>query len=394
VSDWAVILLVVGIALLLVLAVSLVLMARILTGLREARTEQDPSILLLQQDIAQFSTAVSQGLHQMGAQVNQRLQESAVLIQQAHQSIGERLDRAAAVVGEVRGSLGKLDESTRRMLEVGQDIASLQQILRPPQVRGGFGETLLEQLLSQILPGDAFELQYTFRSGERVDAIIRLGSRLIPVDAKFPLENFRKMLEANGGGDEERRRAARKAFLKDVQQRVNEIANKYILPDEGTFDFALMYIPAENVYYEVMVKDEAEDSVRAYTYERRVIPVSPNSFYAYLQTILLGLKGLRIEQNAREIMELLGRLQVDLKKFRDRFELAGRHLTDAKNRFDEAAGALARFEAKAGYGRGTGRAAHPPGHPVVFHHTVLTHGPPDSDRPLLHLCVSSGLWRW
>jgi len=346
VSDWAVILLVVGIALLLVLAVSLVLMARILTGLREARTEQDPSILLLQQDIAQFSTAVSQGLHQMGAQVNQRLQESAVLIQQAHQSIGERLDRAAAVVGEVRGTLGKLDESTRRMLEVGQDIASLQQILRPPQVRGGFGETLLEQLLSQILPGDAFELQYTFRSGERVDAIIRLGSRLIPVDAKFPLENFRKMLEANGGGDEERRRAARKAFLKDVQQRVNEIANKYILPDEGTFDFALMYIPAENVYYEVMVKDEGEDSVRAYTYERRVIPVSPNSFYAYLQTILLGLKGLRIEQNAREIMELLGRLQVDLKKFRDRFELAGRHLTDAKNRFDEAAGALARFEAK------------------------------------------------
>ncbi|MFQ5881308.1 MAG: DNA recombination protein RmuC [Candidatus Methylomirabilales bacterium] len=345
-SNGTVILLILGIGLVLVLGVGLVLMARTLKGFQEGRTQQDPSILLLQQEIAQFSTAVSQGLHQISTQVNQRLQESALLIQQAHQSIGERLDRAAAVVGEVQGSLGKLDEATRRMLEVGQDIASLQQILRPPQLRGGFGETLLEQLLSQILPADAFELQYAFRSGERVDAIIRLGSRLVPVDAKFPLENFRKMLEAAEGGDEERRRIARKAFLKDVQNQVNEIAKRYILPDEGTLDFALMYIPAENVYYEVMVKDELEDSVRAYAYERRVIPVSPNSFYAYLQTILLGLKGFRIEQNAREIMGLLGRLQVDLKKFRERFDLAGKHLTDAKNRFDEAAGALARFEAK------------------------------------------------
>lgn len=341
--NWTVILLILGIGLVLVLGVGLLLMARALKGLQEARTQQDPSILLLQQEIAQFSTAVSQGLHQMGIQVNQRLQESALLIQQAHQSIGERLDRAATVVGEVQGSLGKLDEATRRMLEVGQDIASLQQILRPPQLRGGFGETLLEQLLSQILPADAFEFQHAFRSGERVDAVIRLGSRLVPVDAKFPLENFRRMLDEP---DEEKRRQLKRAFARDVKARVDEIAKKYILPDEGTLDFALMYIPAENVYYEVVVKDETEDSVRAYAYERRVIPVSPNSFYAYLQTILLGLKGLRIEQNAREIMALLGRLQVDLKKFRERFDLAGRHLTDAKNRFDEAAGALARFEAK------------------------------------------------
>ncbi|MFQ5846815.1 MAG: DNA recombination protein RmuC [Candidatus Methylomirabilales bacterium] len=344
--PWTVTLLILGIALLLVLGVSLGLMARALKGLQEDRNTQDPSILLLQQQVAQFSTTVSQGLHQLETQVSQRLQESALLIQQAHQSIGERLDRAAAVVGGVQGSLGKLDEATRRMLEVGQDIASLQQILRPPQLRGSFGETLLEQLLSQILPADAFRLQHAFRSGERVDAVIRLGSRLVPVDAKFPLENFQKMLDAAEGRDEERRRMARKAFLKDVQNRVNEIAKKYIVPDEGTLDFALMYIPAENVYYEVIVKDEMEDSVRGYAYERRVVPVSPNSFYAYLQTILLGLKGLRIEQNAREIMELLARLQVDLGKFRERFDLAGKHLTDAKNRFDDAAGALARFEAK------------------------------------------------
>ena len=322
-----------------------VLWQRIKT-LQESRRESDPALLILQQQLTQFSTQVGQQLAQLTNQLGQRLQESALLIQQAHQSIGERLDRATSVVGEVHGSLGKLDEATRRMLEVGQDIAGLQQILKPPQLRGGFGETLLEQLLSQILPADTFELQYAFRSGERVDAVIRLGNRLVPVDAKFPLENFRRMLEAAEGGEEERRRTARKVFLKDVQNRVNEVAKKYILPDEGTLDFALMYIPAEHVYYEVMIKDDMEDSVRAYAYEQRVIPVSPSSFYVYLQTILMGLKGLRIEQNAREIMELLGRLQGDLKKFRERFDLAGRHLTDAKNRFDEAAGALARFEAK------------------------------------------------
>lgn len=345
-SNGTVVLLSLGILLLVAVGLGLAMMARALKGLQEDRSKQDPSLLLLQQQIAQFGATVSQELHRMETQVNQRLQESAVVIQQAHQSIGERLDRAADVVGGVQGSLGKLDEATRRILEVGQDIAGLQQILRPPQLRGGFGETLLEQLLGQILPAEAYDVQYAFRSGERVDAVIRLGSRLVPVDAKFPLENFRKILEAAEVGDEDRRKAARKAFLRDVQNRVNEIAKKYILPDEGTFDFALMYIPAENIYYEVILKDDMEDSIRGYAYERRVIPVSPNSFYAYLQTILLGLKGLRIEQNAQEIMQLLGRLQVDLRKFRERFDLVGKHVTDAKNRFEDAAGALARFEAK------------------------------------------------
>jgi DNA recombination protein RmuC len=128
---------------------------------------------------------------------------------------------------------------------------------------------------------------------------------------------------------------------------VDEIAKKYILPDEGTFDFALMYIPAENVYYEVVVRGEdGDDALLGYALSRRVIPVSPNSFYAYLQVILLGLRGLRIEQNAREILSTLTRLQGDVGRFREHFDTLGRHLTNAKNKYDETATVLARFEAK------------------------------------------------
>jgi DNA recombination protein RmuC len=174
---------------------------------------------------------------------------------------------------------------------------------------------------------------------------VKVGGRLVPVDAKFPLENFRRLLEET---DDDRRRQVRRAFARDVKARVDEIAKRYILPDEGTFDFALMYIPAENVYYQIIVKDEdvEEDSPAAYAIGRHVIPVSPNSFYAYLQVIVLGLRGLQIEQDAREIQGRLGRLRGDVDKFRDAFDVIGKHLTNARNKYDEASAALDRVEAK------------------------------------------------
>jgi len=144
---------------------------------------------------------------------------------------------------------------------------------------------------------------------------------------------------------------------------VDEIAKKYILPDEGTFDFALMYVPAENVYYEIVVKDEAaeDESVAAYALGRRVIPVSPNSFYAYLAVIVLGLRGLRIERGAQEIQARLARLRGDLTKFGEAFEVVGRHLTNARNKYDEAAAALTRLEAKLEGIEGKGEQASLPG---------------------------------
>jgi DNA recombination protein RmuC len=210
-------------------------------------------------------------------------------------------------------------------------------------MRGGLGEILLERLLAEILPTGAYRLQHGFRSGDKVDAAIVVAERLVPVDSKFPLENFRRMLEEP---EEEARRQSRRAFLKDVRARVDEIAKKYIVPDEGTFDFALMYVPAENVYYEVILRDEGEDSLLGYALSRRVVPVSPNSFYAYLQVILLGLRGLRIEQNAREILGALGRLQADAARLREHFDTLGRHITNAKNKYDETTTSLARLEGK------------------------------------------------
>jgi DNA recombination protein RmuC len=244
--------------------------------------------------------------------------------------------------------LGKLEEANKRVFEVGKDIASLQELLRAPKLRGSIGEFLLGDLLGQILPPAHFDLQHKFKSGERVDAVIRLGDRLVPVDAKFPLENFRRLVESS---DDEERASHRKRFAGDVKKHVDAIAVKYILPDEGTFDFALMYIPAENVYYETIIKDERfgeENSISAYAMSRNVIPVSPNSFYAYLQAIVLGLKGLRIEERTQEILAMLEHLAKDFRRFETDFGKIGTHLTHAKSSYEAADRRLERFGGRLG----------------------------------------------
>jgi DNA recombination protein RmuC len=249
------------------------------------------------------------------------------------------------VVGDVQGSLGKMGEANQRIFDVGRSIAGLEQILKSPKVRGGLGETFLENMLGQMFSREHYGLQHQFTTGDRVDAVVRIGDRLVPVDAKFPLENFQRLLQET---DETARRQARRAFVRDVKARADEIAKRYILPDEGTFDFALMYIPAENVYFEAISRDEGseEDPPAVYAAARRVIPVSPNSLYAYLRVIVLGLRGLAIERSAQEIQERLTRLGGDLDRFRESFDVVGRHLTNARNKYDEAGAALNRVEAK------------------------------------------------
>jgi len=229
---------------------------------------------------------------------------------------------------------------------VGKDIASLQDILRAPKLRGGLGEFLLGDLLGQILPPEHFATQFTFSNGEKVDAAIKLGGSFVPVDAKFPLENFKRMLE---GHTEEEKGRARRQFVADVKKHIDSIASKYILPDEGTYDFALMYIPAENVYYETIIKDDVlggERSISQYALSKKVIPVSPNCFYAYLQAIVMGLKGMKIEERAKEILQVLSRLEGDLARFKDEFNLLGRHLGHAQSSFQGAEKRLDRFTQK------------------------------------------------
>ena len=287
-----------------------------------------PMWSLMQQQVEQLRGQMSDGLNKnvsllteqlrvINEQVNQQLQLVNQQLQNSSGQIGQRLDTAAKVIGEVKENIGKLSKACDQIFEVGKNIATLQEILQPPKLRGGLGEQFLGELLSQILPPEFFTLQYSFSSGERVDAVVKLGEHLVPIDSKFPLDNFRRLIESKTDED---RKASQKMFNRDVKKHIDDIASKYIVPQEGTYDFALLYIPAENVYYETITKDDSfgeEKGILSYALNKRVIPVSPNSFYAYLQVIVLGLKGLKIEEHAREIQSLLGGLGKDLKDFQD-----------------------------------------------------------------------------
>ena len=322
----------------------------------EVRKDQSsqPIWSLMQQQIEQLRGQVNDGLNRnitllteqqrsineqlrgITDQVNRQLQTSSG-------EVSRRLDNAARVIGDVQKNIGELSEASKQIFEVGRNIATLQEILQPPKLRGGLGEQFLGELLSQILPPEFFTLQYQFSSGERVDAVVRLGEKLVPIDSKFPLDNFRRIIESK---TDEERRTYQKIFYKDVKKHIDDIAIKYIVPKEGTYDFALLYIPAEHVYYETITKDESfgeEKGILNYALNKRVIPVSPNSFYAYLQVIVLGLKGLKIEEHAREIQTLLSGLWKDLKAFQEDFQLVGKHITNAMNKFEEARRRLDKF---------------------------------------------------
>ena len=182
-------------------------------------------------------------------------------------------------------------------------------------------------------------------TGDAVDAVIRIGPKLVPADAKFPYENFKRVVEAPAETD---RVAARKQFLRDVKKHVDAIAAKYILPDEGTYDFALMYVPAENVYYETIIKEDVGEDRQLFSYAlaKRVIPVSPNSFYAYIQTILLGLRGMKVEERAQEILGELSRLRGDFEKIQENFRILGRHLNNAAGSYSETDKTMTKLDAK------------------------------------------------
>ncbi len=305
--------------------------------------EKSEGALLLHQRLEHLNKSLLDQLNAVTQQINERLKENQETVHGANKMVGDRLDNASRMVGDLKRQLGELGEATKQVFTVGKDIASLQEILRAPKLRGGLGELFLGDLLAQLLPPAHYDLQFRFKTGEIVDAIVKLrDGKCVPIDAKFPLENFKRLIEAQ---DEEEKTLYRKQFINDVKKHIEKIAKLYILPDEGTFDFALMYIPAENVYYETIIRSE-EHNLMSYAYERRVIPVSPNTFYAYLQAILLGLRGMQVEKSAATILKNLERLRIDLDKFETDFELVGTHLTRARNAYEESVKRLDRFQDK------------------------------------------------
>ncbi len=237
-----------------------------------------------------------------------------------------RLDKAATVIGSVQKSIGEFSE-------IGRSMKELEELLKSPKLRGNIGEHVLKELLSQYLPSAAYELQFAFKNGERVDAVIKTSQGIIPVDSKFPLENFRKY---NRAEDEVSKIRSKKDFGRDVKKHIDDISKKYINAAEKTVDYAIMYVPSEAIYYEIINDTELFD----YSGARRVLPVSPLSFYAYLRAILMSFEGQKIQKEAKKILETLQQIKKDYEKTETALNLLNKHLTNAYNQSTNLSGSL------------------------------------------------------
>lgn len=252
---------------------------------------------------------------------NSSTEDRKVLMESLHkntQTMNERLDNAAKVIGEVQKNIGE-------MSEIGRSMRQLQEFLQSPKLRGNVGEQVLKELLGQMLPKGSFHLQYGFKSGEKVDAAIQTAAGIVPIDSKFPMENFRKMMEEKKSDEE--RVMNQKAFVRDVKKHIDDISRKYILTDEGTIDYALMYVPSEAVYYEVVNNADLFD----YAGSKRILPVSPTTFYAYMRAILMSFEGQKVEAKAKQVLSTIRAIQKDYEKVEDSLSVLQKHVNNANN---------------------------------------------------------------
>jgi len=238
-------------------------------------------------------------------------------LQQNYRELFSRLDQATTVIGDLKKEAGAFGEVSRSMKD-------LQDYLKSPKLRGNIGEQVLTDLIAQMFPKTGYVLQHHFKGGSIVDAAIKTQAGVLPIDSKFPMENFQKIYQATSPSEKS---LARSSFIRDVKRHLRDISGKYILPDEGTLDFALMYIPSESVYYEIVNEEE----IMSLSRDARVFPVSPTTLYANLQTILLSLEGQKIAGKTAEVFTLLRAVQKDYEKLNENFTLLGKHLTNAYN---------------------------------------------------------------
>ncbi len=272
---------------------------------------------------------------QTGQMLNQNIVGMQQRLDATTTSINERLDGAARVIQGVSRELGT-------MSQIGTQLAQFQDFLKSPKLRGGLGEQGLKELLSQALPAELVRYQYRFRSGEAVDAMINLHAGIVPIDAKFPLENFNRFLQTS---DESEKTGFLNAFRRDFRNRVNEISRKYILPDEGTVEFAIMYVPSENVYYELVANEKLRD-LYDYAAAEKVIVTSPSTFFYYLRTIMAALEGQRINQMAHQILRTVRAIQQETHKFGANVGVLAKHVGNAKNTMDRVETDYLRLEQK------------------------------------------------
>jgi DNA recombination protein RmuC len=300
---------------------------------RSLRGQIGGTLHALDGTLGDIESRLDRRLGELDAKVDRRLEGLDGRLLATQRNAGE-------TASQITEKLARVEAGTKSMLERANDLKRLEQALRPPKARGGFGELLLANLLADMLPSSAYELQYGFASGERVDAIVRV-EKFLPVDAKFPLDNVHRVIDAE---DDEQRLIARRALARDVKGHVDAIATKYVKPGEGTYDFAFMYLPAETVYYEIACGGTGD--LHEYALSRRVFPVSPATFHAYLTMIVIGLRGLQIEKQAQDVMDYCGQLAKDFSRFKEDYDVVGKHIGNAQTKYGESQRRLDRFEAR------------------------------------------------
>jgi DNA recombination protein RmuC len=289
----------------------------------------------LNQAMSNVAQQVTQQLGQVSESLRKGLADSGMLASQAQQAVAAELKNSQEVLGRVGKQLTEIQQAGR---ELNQATQTLQTVLSGARTRGSLGEVALESLLADALPRSAYETQFRFSTGAIVDAVIRTGEKVIPIDSKFPLESYRRLVET---GEE-----ARKEFFQAVRKHAESIAEKYILQNEGTLDVALMFVPSEGVFYELlMTSDTKLGRLDDYCRARGIIPVSPNTLHAYLSAILMGLKGLQVAENAKHLLASLAGLQSQLESFAKIYDTLGGHLRHAQQSYDEADSKLDRARA-------------------------------------------------
>ncbi len=253
--------------------------------------------------------------------LNQNLNSMNEKIDKTSETINERLTNAARVISAVQKELGTVQERFKGFEEFNE--------LLHPKMRGNIGEKILADMLTQVFSTDHFALQHKFRGGETVDAIITTSAGIVPIDSKFPLENFKQMTRAQT--DEEKKLSTRE-FVKAVKKHIDDIGKKYILPEEGTVNFAVMYVPSENVYYHILTDDE--NDLLEYAKTKSVLMTSPHGFFNFLRIILMGLERSKLQEQAQKIWDILKGVQQESVRFGDTLGVLSRHVTNAKSAMD------------------------------------------------------------
>lgn len=253
--------------------------------------------------------------------LNQNLNSMNEKIDKTSETINERLTNAARVISAVQKELGTVQERFKGFEEFNE--------LLHPKMRGNIGEQILADMLGQVFPAEQYGLQHKFKGGETVDAIVKTQAGIIPVDSKFPLENFKQLTRAQT--DEERRIATRE-FVKAVRKHIDDISKKYLLPEEGTVNFAVMYVPSENVYYQILTDNK--NTLLEYAKTKNVLITSPHSFFSLLRVVLMSLERNKLQEQAQKIWDILKGVQQESVRFGETIGVLSRHVTNAKNAMD------------------------------------------------------------